>query len=55
MSRTTRFQILVVLRLPTFDSNFATLLDTDKKNPMSIFQGAYQFLNIDSRPFLRRV
>ena len=25
MSRTTRFQILVVLRLPTFDSNFATL------------------------------
>ena len=26
MSRTTRFSILVVLRLPTFDSNFATLL-----------------------------
>ena len=25
MSRATRFQILVVLRLPTFDSNFATL------------------------------
>ena len=25
MSRTTRFQILVVLQLPTFDSNFATL------------------------------
>ena len=25
MSRTTRFSILVVLRLPTFDSNFATL------------------------------
>ena len=25
MSRTTRFPILVVLRLPTFDSNFATL------------------------------
>ena len=26
MSRTTRFSILVVLRLPTFDSNFATLI-----------------------------
>ena len=26
MSRTTRFQILVVLRLPTFDFNFASLL-----------------------------
>ena len=26
MSRTIRFPILVVLRLPTFDSNFATLL-----------------------------
>ena len=26
MSRTTRFQILVVLQLPTFDPNFATLM-----------------------------
>ena len=30
MSRTTRFQILVVLELPTFDLNFATLMAMDK-------------------------
>ena len=35
MSRTTRFQILVVLGLPTFDSNFATLLSC--KYDISIF------------------
>ena len=34
MSRTTRFQILVVLRLPTFDSNFATL-DNQNKHYLS--------------------
>ena len=31
MLRTTRFQILVVLRLPTFDSNFATLRELNRK------------------------
>ena len=31
VSRTTRFSILVVLRLPTFDSNFATLGEKKKK------------------------
>ena len=33
MTRTTRFLILVVLRLPTFGSNFATLILDTKCSP----------------------
>ena len=33
--RTTRFQILVVLRLPTFGSNFATLIGITGKHQCS--------------------